>query len=49
VIIGGSTAGAGTDDRRRALGVSLEMLQQLTGAVSLFDGQVVEQQFPDTA
>src|SRR5207253_3011290 len=49
VAAGGSITGAGIDDKSRALERSVEILQQLAARVSLFAGQVVEQQFSGTA
>jgi len=49
VTPGGSIAGVGDDDKRRALEVSVDKLQQLGVRLSVFHGQVVEQQVPDTA
>jgi hypothetical protein len=46
---GGSTAGVGIEERRRALGALLEASQQLAVRVAVFDGQIFEQQSPDTA
>jgi hypothetical protein len=46
---GGSSVGVGVDDDSRALEVSLEILQQVTVRVSVFEGQPVEQQFSKIA